>query len=106
MICHLNRLKINNNNVPLFGTPCFHLVSTSTLSVFLALVEKIFLTCNICFVFREECNKYGCVRSIEIPRPIEGVEVPGCGKVINFTIINFILYRGNIFSPLSFLATF
>lgn len=31
---------------------------------------------------REECNKYGVVRSIEIPRPIEGVEVPGCGKVI------------------------
>lgn len=33
------------------------------------------------FNFREECNKYGVVRSIEIPRPIEGVEVPGCGKV-------------------------
>ncbi|XP_041978265.1 splicing factor U2AF 50 kDa subunit [Aricia agestis] len=30
---------------------------------------------------KDECNKYGCVRSIEIPRPIEGVEVPGCGKV-------------------------
>lgn len=30
---------------------------------------------------REECNKYGVVRSCEIPRPIEGVEVPGCGKV-------------------------
>ncbi|CAG4983234.1 splicing factor U2AF 50 kDa subunit [Colias croceus] len=30
---------------------------------------------------KEECNKYGCVRSIEIPRPIEGVDVPGCGKV-------------------------
>ncbi|KAK9508818.1 hypothetical protein O3M35_006282 [Rhynocoris fuscipes] len=30
---------------------------------------------------REECNKYGIVRSLEIPRPIEGVEVPGCGKV-------------------------
>lgn len=30
---------------------------------------------------REECNKYGVVRSVEIPRPIEGVEVPGCGKV-------------------------
>ncbi|XP_064456615.1 splicing factor U2AF 50 kDa subunit-like isoform X1 [Ornithodoros turicata] len=28
----------------------------------------------------EECNKYGVVKSIEIPRPIEGVEVPGCGK--------------------------
>lgn len=30
---------------------------------------------------KEECNKYGVVRSVEIPRPIEGVEVPGCGKV-------------------------
>lgn len=30
---------------------------------------------------REECNKYGAVRSLEIPRPIEGVDVPGCGKV-------------------------
>lgn len=28
----------------------------------------------------EECNKYGVVKSIEIPRPIEGVDVPGCGK--------------------------
>lgn len=30
---------------------------------------------------REECCKYGTVRSIEIPRPVDGVEVPGCGKV-------------------------
>ncbi|KAH8265882.1 hypothetical protein KR038_009211, partial [Drosophila bunnanda] len=30
---------------------------------------------------KEECTKYGVVRSVEIPRPIEGVEVPGCGKV-------------------------
>jgi len=30
---------------------------------------------------REECNKYGAVKSIEIPRPIEGVDVPGVGKV-------------------------
>ncbi|XP_076309478.1 splicing factor U2AF 50 kDa subunit-like isoform X1 [Tachypleus tridentatus] len=30
---------------------------------------------------REECNKYGVVKSLEIPRPIEGVDVPGCGKV-------------------------
>ncbi|MGH0149864.1 UNVERIFIED_CONTAM: hypothetical protein FKN15_047848, partial [Acipenser sinensis] len=29
---------------------------------------------------REECCKYGSVRSIEIPRPIDGLEVPGCGK--------------------------
>lgn len=30
---------------------------------------------------REECCKYGSLRSIEIPRPVDGVEVPGCGKV-------------------------
>ena len=30
---------------------------------------------------REECLKYGRVRTIEIPRPIDGVEVPGLGKV-------------------------
>jgi len=30
---------------------------------------------------REECSRFGEVRSIEIPRPVPGVEVPGCGKV-------------------------
>ncbi|XP_077979403.1 splicing factor U2AF 50 kDa subunit-like isoform X3 [Glandiceps talaboti] len=30
---------------------------------------------------RQECSKYGMVRSIEIPRPIDGVDVPGCGKI-------------------------
>merc|ERR1712066_852641 len=30
---------------------------------------------------REECGKFGEVKSIEIPRPVPGVEVPGCGKV-------------------------
>jgi len=30
---------------------------------------------------REECNKHGRVKSIEIPRPEEGVDVPGVGKV-------------------------
>ena len=30
---------------------------------------------------RDECGKYGLVKSIEIPRPVDGVEVPGCGKV-------------------------
>merc|ERR1711992_102904 len=30
---------------------------------------------------REECSKFGSVKSIEIPRPVPGVEVPGCGKV-------------------------
>lgn len=30
---------------------------------------------------REECGKYGMVKSLEIPRPIKGIDVPGCGKV-------------------------
>ncbi|WAQ96896.1 U2AF2-like protein [Mya arenaria] len=30
---------------------------------------------------REECGKYGMVKSLEIPRPIKGIEVPGCGKI-------------------------
>lgn len=30
---------------------------------------------------RRECAKYGDLRSIEIPRPIPGVEVPGVGRV-------------------------
>merc|ERR1712112_785216 len=30
---------------------------------------------------REECGKFGEVRSLEIPRPVPGVEVPGVGKV-------------------------
>lgn len=37
---------------------------------------------------REECSKFGVVRSLEIPRPVPGVEVPGCGKVfIEFSTI-------------------
>ena len=31
---------------------------------------------------REECGKYGFVKSLEIPRPIPGVDVPGVGKVM------------------------
>ena len=30
---------------------------------------------------REECDRYGEVVSVEIPRPIGGVDVPGVGKV-------------------------
>lgn len=47
---------------------------------------KIFIYCifiiDILEDIREECTKYGTVKSVEIPRPIEGVDVPGCGKVI------------------------
>ncbi|KAH0505666.1 Splicing factor U2AF 65 kDa subunit [Microtus ochrogaster] len=35
---------------------------------------------------RDECSKYGLLKSIEIPRPVDGVEVPGCGKIfVEFT---------------------
>ena len=37
---------------------------------------------------REECGKYGSVKSLEIPRPIKGVEVPGVGKVIILWYMN------------------
>lgn len=38
---------------------------------------------------RDECSKYGLVRNLEIPRPIDGVDdVPGVGKVC-FLIRNF-----------------
>lgn len=30
---------------------------------------------------KDECSKYGQVKSIEIPRPVDGLEVPGTGKV-------------------------
>ena len=30
---------------------------------------------------RDECSKYGEVRSVEIPRPVDGMSVPGVGKV-------------------------
>lgn len=36
---------------------------------------------DILMDIQDECGKYGLVKSIEIPRPIEGVDVPGLGKV-------------------------
>lgn len=41
---------------------------------------------DILYDIRHECNKYGEIRSLEIPQPIEGIDVPGCGKVIIFFI--------------------
>lgn len=40
---------------------------------------------------KEECNRYGVVRSLEIPRPLDGVEdVPGVGKVfVEFVNVDF-----------------
>ena len=43
--------------------------------------DVIFLS-DILEDVKEECSKYGVVRGMEIPRPITGIEVPGCGKVI------------------------
>jgi len=38
---------------------------------------------------REECSKYGYVKSVEIPRPIENVDVPGVGKAfVEFNAIS------------------
>ncbi|XP_072316426.1 U2 small nuclear RNA auxiliary factor 2a isoform X1 [Eucyclogobius newberryi] len=37
---------------------------------------------------RDECGKYGQVKSIEIPRPVDGLEVPGTGKIfVEFTSV-------------------
>ena len=32
---------------------------------------------------RTECSKYGKVVSLDIPRPVEDFEPPGCGKVMS-----------------------
>ncbi len=48
---------------------------------------------------REECGKYGFVKSLEIPRPIQGVDVPGVGKVK----ILFFFYKQFFFFHLYFL---
>ena len=42
---------------------------------------RSFLSIDIMEDVREECGKYGFVKSLEIPRPIQGVDVPGVGKV-------------------------
>lgn len=43
---------------------------------------------------RDECSKYGQVKSIEIPRPVDGLEVPGTGKV--GTICNSICHQEDV----------
>ncbi|EGW07512.1 Splicing factor U2AF 65 kDa subunit [Cricetulus griseus] len=42
---------------------------------------------------RDECSKYGLVKSIEIPRPVDGVEVPGCGKAM--TLMEYLIKTGS-----------
>ncbi len=53
---------------------------------------KLVCVIDILEDIKEECTKYGIVKSVEIPRPIEGVEVPGVGKVL---IILIYLYQGS-----------
>lgn len=46
---------------------------------------------------KEECNKYGRVRSIEIPRPAEGQQVAGLGKVcLGSPFIIFVFQTANV----------
>ena len=57
---------------------------------------------------REECGKFGEVKSIEIPRPVPGVEVPGksAGKVneILFEMILQAVARCSLSSPIAMTA--
>ncbi len=53
-----------------------------------------FLLLDIMEDVREECGRYGFVKSLEIPRPIQGVDVPGVGKV---KIVSCIV-QANVFS--------
>ena len=46
---------------------------------------------------RDECSKYGEVRSVEIPRPVDGMAVPGVGKVE---------YRANTLIADNFISNF
>ena len=45
---------------------------------------------------REECGKYGEVRSLEIPRPLPGVDVPGVGKVRNVLFYSLLCIKHHI----------
>lgn len=73
------------------------------LSLFYFRCIILFFCADIVEDVKEECGKYGMVHSLEIPRPIKGVDVPGCGKVrfqilfhtafifqcVNFSLIHF-----------------
>ena len=47
----------------------------------LAQFAHFFLLTEIHEDVRTECSKYGKVMSLEIPRPVEDFQPPGCGKV-------------------------
>ena len=57
---------------------------------------------------REECGKFGEVKSIEIPRPVPGVEVPGksAGKVneILFEMVSQAVAKCSLSSPIAMTA--
>ena len=57
----------------------FNLITTSSLQLnILFLISSSEIYEDV----RTECSKYGKVVSLEIPRPVEDFEPPGCGKVI------------------------
>lgn len=43
--------------------------------------QSSFLVLGILEDVRDECSKYGNVKTMEIPRPFDGLPVPGVGKV-------------------------
>ena len=52
-----------------------------THGLYIAFVCVVCVCVGIMEDVREECSRYGEVVSVEIPRPIGGVDVPGVGKV-------------------------
>ena len=47
----------------------------------ITMVTTVCLASGIIEDVRDECSKYGTVKSVEVPRPVGGMDVPGCGKV-------------------------
>ena len=58
----------------IFGTCTVHMFIYIILSCLLGILDDV----------REECTRYGQVLSIEAPRPVEGMLIPGVGKVRNY----------------------
>ena len=64
-------------------TECRSLASTfGTVHMFIYIILSCLL--GILDDVREECTRYGQVLSIEAPRPVEGMLIPGVGKVRNY----------------------
>ena len=49
------------------------------------IANQCIMVSGVMAAVREIINQYSSVKSIEIPRPIDGEEVPGCGKVSSVT---------------------